>query len=307
MKEYELPEWVRCPACLGKLDGGADLRKAAAVTCTGCKTSYDVKNEIPILLDPATRKEAEEHAEKEDTDAYHAARHVAPANIQYYDFWCQDLLRRIPDRKYERVVELMAGGAEMSRRARSIAKPIVAIDINHKLLSLSRHEVQPDVLPLCSSAAKLPFEDGSLDLVLIQGGLHHVRRFVGDVLKEISRCMAPGAMLIASEPRNDNPLGRAFRRVFYNLHPMHDAAEEDGFTHRQFKGFIEDAGLELKAYEPFAYLGYMLIGNTDLIPLLARMKTNALSSGLIELDRLSAKVPALRNLGWASQIVVQKP
>ena len=51
----------------------------------------------------------------------------------------------------------------------------------------------------------------------------------------------------------------------------------------------------------------MLIGNTDLVPLLARMPQNTLSSSLIALDRVWTRVPVARGLGWASQVVAEKP
>lgn len=301
-----LPDWVRCPSCRGAFDPAPDLSKASSLRCSKCKTSFGVEGGIPVLLDDATRREAEEHAQKEDTNGYHAARHVAPANVEYYDYWCDDLLRRIPQRKYTRVVELMCGGAELSRRARGIPKPIVAIDINRQLLAMSRDEIVPDIVPVCASAEQLPFEDGSIDLVLIQGGLHHVRKRVRAVIKEIARVMAPGAPLVASEPRNDHPFNRAFRRAFYHLHPTPDAEEEDGFTKRELADMFGSAGLSLKQYDPFAYLGYMLIGNTDLVPVLARMQKNRVSSALIGLDRVSSKLPIVRGFGWASEIVAEK-
>jgi ubiquinone/menaquinone biosynthesis C-methylase UbiE len=300
MPSHSLPSWVRCPACRASLEGDSELH------CVQCKARYEVKDGIPILLDEETRKHAEEHAAKEDFAGYHAARHVAPANIQYYDYWVDDLLRRVPGKKHERVIELMAGGAEVSRRARSLPKPIVAIDINHGLLAMSKDELLPDIVPVCASAEQLPFEDASIDLVLIQGGLHHVRKRVAGVVKEIARVMAKGATLIASEPRNDNLFNRAFRRAFYHLHPIPEADEEDGFTEREMRDLLGDAGLSLRQYDPFAYLGYMLIGNTDLVPVLARMQPNAISSSLIALDRACTRLPLARGLGWASQIVAEK-
>lgn len=306
MTTYALPDWVRCPACRAALEKVSDLAAASGVKCTSCTMRYGVEDGIAVLLDEATRRDAEAHAAKEDTSGYHAARHVAPANMQYYDYWVDDLLRRMPQRPYERVVELMAGGAEVSRRARGLTKPIVAIDINRTLLALSKDELVPDIVPVCASAESLPFEDGSIDLVFIQGGLHHVRKRVAGVVREIARVMAPGATLIASEPRNDHPFNRAFRRAFYHLHPIPDAEEEDGFTKREMRALLGDAGLTLREYDPFAYLGYMLIGNTDLVPLLARMDRNAISSSLIALDRMWTKLPLARGLGWASQIVAQK-
>lgn len=300
-----LPDWVVCPSCRGDLTP----RRAAGeeVICGTCHSAFPIESGIPVLLAAAGRAEAAAHAERDSSEGYHQARHGAPSNIQYYDFWCEDMLRRLPARPFARVVELMAGGAELSRRARSLPRPIVAIDSNLDLLRRSRDEIVPETLPVCATAERLPFRDGAVDLVMIQGGLHHVRRRVDRVLGEIARCMAPGAVLLASEPRNDNPLNRAFRRAFYRLHPIPDAEEEDGFTEQELRAFLGEAGLGLRQCDPFAYLGYMLIGNTDLVPFLSRMKRNRLSSLLIGIDRLWAAVPLARGLGWASQILAEKP
>lgn len=306
----ELPDWVRCPQCRGALEAVKSLEAVDGIACTKCKTRYGVKDGIPVLLEESVRVAAEAHTKEEDTEGYHAARHVSPANMEYYDYWCSDLLRRIPPApagRPRRVIELMCGGAELSRRATELPRPIVAIDINRDLLALSRKDLVPSIIPVCSSAEQLPFEDGAIDLVLIQGGLHHVRKRVASVVREIGRVMAPGATLVASEPRNDHPANRAFRRLFYNLHPIPEEEEEDGFTRRELQELFEGGGLRLEQYDPFAYLGYMLIGNTDLVPLFARMPRNRLSSALIGLDRLSAKLPVLRGLGWASEIVGRKP
>jgi hypothetical protein len=62
----------------------------------------------------------------------------------------------------------------------------------------------------------------------------------------------------------------------------------------------------LEQYDPFAYVGYMLIGNTDLVPVLARMRRNWLSSLLVGVDRAWSRTPVLRQLGWASQILARK-
>jgi len=50
---------------------------------------------------------------------------------------------------------------------------------------------------------RLPFESGSKDIVVIQGGLHHLREFPGDLeqtLSEVARVLAPGGRIITVEP-----------------------------------------------------------------------------------------------------------
>jgi SAM-dependent methyltransferase len=308
----ELPDWVVCPLCHGAFTGAAqrDLDTGSELECAACHVRFAVQGGIPILLDDEGKKLFAHEEATDTTDSYQKARHESSVNIQYYDYWCEDLYARLEQARngkpIRRVVELMCGGAEMARRAKGLPKPIVGIDLSHKLLQMNRAEIVPDVVPVCASATRLPFTDGSIDLFIIQGGLHHVRRFVDKVLLEIARCLSDGGLLLASEPRNDNPLNRAVRRAVYHLHPLPDAEEEDGFTEKQLRDFMQAAGLELKVYDPFAYLGYVLIGNTDMVPLFFGMKPSTLSSFLIGLDAAMAKTPLLRRLGWASQIVSTK-
>ena len=99
---------------------------------------------------------------------------------------------------------------------------------------------------------------------------------------------------------------RALGDDFYRLHPIPDEQEEDGFTRTELRDYLREAGLVLEQYDPFAYIGYMLIGNTDLVPVLSRMRTNWASSFLIALDRSWSRLPLARGLGWASQILARK-
>lgn len=312
----KLPDWVVCPLCRTPFAGVVDLTSTAAapLKCPGCNVEHSIKEGIPILLDQEGKKLFEHEESHDTTDSYQKARHESSVNIEYYDYWCSDLYSRLPlnpDRPIRHVVELMAGGAEMARRAQSngrqLPKPIVAIDLSHKLLAMNRDAIVPDVIPVCASATALPFKDGTVDLFIIQGGLHHVRKIVDRVLIEIARCLSPGGVILASEPRNDSLVNRAVRRAFYRLHPIPDAEEEDGFTESQLQHLMAAAGLEVKSYEPFAYVGYVLIGNTDLVPFFSRMKKNPVSRLLVGLDAAMAKTPLVRRLGWASQIVCAKP
>ena len=72
------------------------------------------------------------------------------------------------------------------------------------------------------------------------------------------------------------------------------------------RAVLGGAGLALEQYDPFAYVGYTLVGNTDLVSVFARMERNWLSSLLIGIDRAWSRLPVLRGLGWASQILATK-
>ncbi len=66
---------------------------------------------------------------------------------------------------------------------------------------------------LLADGLRLPFADGSLDLIYIQHVLHHI----GDVeraLAEVRRCLRPGGVLFLVETVEDNPIIHWGRRLY---------------------------------------------------------------------------------------------
>jgi SAM-dependent methyltransferase len=143
--------------------------------------------------------------------------------------------------------------------------------------------------------------DACVGAVLIQGGLHHARPLLTAILSEVRRVLRPGGVLVASEPANDHFLTRAVRRWQYARSALqgHDP-DEDGFTRRELQGALSACGLRLTSYRIFGYLAYPLLGNTDLLPLLAKVRWRGLGYALLGLDWALERLPLVRRMGWAS-------
>lgn len=98
------------------------------------------------------------------------------------------------------VLELFAGRANgLSALARLGFRRLFALDRSLRLLASS------DWRPRSSAgdARQLPYRDGSLDVVVIQGGLHHLEALPGDLdatLGEIARVLRPRGRLFVVEP-----------------------------------------------------------------------------------------------------------
>lgn len=279
--------------------------------CQGCGQTFARHAGIPVFLSP------EKYAECLATSGprtmvltrYAAARRQAEMTRLYYDWWVEEMLREVPADITGPMVELMCGGAEISRRLPARLGAAVAFDLNPLGLEEASEALKAAgehrVTVVGGTAAKLPFASGTIPLVMIQGGLHHVRPILDRVLTEIARVLSPRGLLVASEPANDHPLIHRIRRWQYARSPMH-AADEEGFSRTDLATFLTAAGMELVGYRTFGFLAYTLMGNTDLIPLLRTCSWAPLGHALLLADVVHARLPMVRRLAFASLFTAVK-
>jgi SAM-dependent methyltransferase len=127
-------------------------------------------------------------------------------------------LRRALEALFDRVVpadagtvlDLACGTAYywplLARRCRRL----VGADLSQAMAAAGRrrHVVAggPPGLVVCAEAGRLPFADGSFDLVLAVDALHHLAG-LGETLREVRRVLAPRAgTFVAVEPNVLNPV-----------------------------------------------------------------------------------------------------
>jgi hypothetical protein len=75
---------------------------------------------------------------------------------------------------------------------------------------------------------------------------------------------------------------------------------EDGFTKQELQEAFSRAGLVLEKYDRFGFIAYPLMGNTDILPVLARSRSQRLGSALLHFDEALEQIPGIRHLAWAS-------
>jgi SAM-dependent methyltransferase len=291
-----------CPACHGPLERRPDGRR-----CGGCGAEYPRRANVDVLLAEDEWRDALAHLEEERPilEQYVRARREAALNILYYDHWVARMLAEIPPGHAGPVLELMCGGAEICRRLPRRLRPAVALDLNVAMVEQAAADLarmgRDDVTVLCGTAARLPLPDASMGVVLVQGGFHHAKPLLPVILAEVARVLRPDGLLIASEPANDFWLVRRVRHWQYAHSPMqgHDPGE-DGFTQPELDAALRDAGLRLERYRRCGYVAYPLIGNTDVLPVLARSRARWLGNALLGIDRALEHVPVIGGMGWIS-------
>ena len=193
---------LACPHCGAALAFDGDFR------CTGCGKVYPVQQGVPILLD-------------DDSAASFAQARADAENVQLRAKLTTSPLMRFANATrpphpftYMRWKVSRAQRAAFSALAANAGDDPVFLDIGSGILGglnadglspLVRNNIVPlEIAPtsgvgVVGDAHKLPFLDGSIDGVLIQGVLEHVvdpQRIV----REILRVLKPGAPVFAEVP-----------------------------------------------------------------------------------------------------------
>jgi SAM-dependent methyltransferase len=102
-----------------------------------------------------------------------------------------------------RALELGCGTGEFTRRVAPAGSRLVALDLSQELLARARAKVPAGARFVRGNAERLPFPDGTFDVVFGCSILHHLE--VEAALDEVRRVLRPGGRLVFSEPNLLNP------------------------------------------------------------------------------------------------------
>jgi SAM-dependent methyltransferase len=112
---------------------------------------------------------------------------------------------------------------------------------------------QGSALLVAAAGERLPFPDGSFDLVYVSHVLHHAADHRA-VLREIRRVLAPGAALLLLETCEDNPLMRLARTI----RPRWEAVPvRSRFRYAELLADVRRAGFEVRRTGQFNVLYWM--------------------------------------------------
>jgi ubiquinone/menaquinone biosynthesis C-methylase UbiE len=295
---------IICPLCHGSLSEDRDH----TLRCCQCAAIYPRRATADVLLTDAEWAEYLQEWEQEKDfllERYSTARRRALLEIMYYDMWAARMFALIPPECTGPLLEIMAGEGELVRRRPPQITSAVMFDINVNALEraaqyfMSTGETRIQVVG--GTVGHLPFPAESFNIVMVQGGLHHVRFQLSRVLAEVHRVLRPGGILVGSEPANDCWLTRRIRHWQYKTskHQGNDRGE-DGFTRAELNALLSAIGFDLKHYTTFGFIAYPLMGNIDLLPFLTKSRSRILGKTLLGIDALLECIPLIRNCAWAN-------
>jgi SAM-dependent methyltransferase len=175
-----LPELLVCPACRSVLEW-----QAHEARCTGCGAVYEVADGIPVLRpgesdDADGQKDVQAAFFDEADPEFEVTRpHGTP---WLYQWLLAEKFRRslagLPLRVEGLTAVTICGGSGMDAEflARAGAS-VISTDISLGAAQRTRERARRfgfDVLPVVADAGALPLRDGSVDLLYVHDGLHHL-------------------------------------------------------------------------------------------------------------------------------------
>lgn len=180
---------LACPACHGRLAGGAGM-----LTCDACAAAYPIRNGIPMLLPPGfdaahvhdELDHAHDHKHRQSAfydrgvaEEFEITRpHGAPGA---YGWLLAEKFRRgtahLPPLAGRTVADVCCGSgmdAEMLARA---GAAVIAFDISEGCAARARERARRaglDYLAVVADVERLPLRDRAVDIAFVHDGLHHL-------------------------------------------------------------------------------------------------------------------------------------
>jgi SAM-dependent methyltransferase len=121
------------------------------------------------------------------------------------------------------VLEAMCGSGQTTGYLVERGARVTGLDISTELIS-SFEKRWPRCEAVCASVLKTPFGSGSLDCVVIVGGLHHLHPRVAEAVDEIHRILKPGGYFCFMEPHAGS-LPDTLRKLWYRCDPLFEENE----------------------------------------------------------------------------------
>ena len=158
-------------------------------------------------------------------------------------------LCRVPELEYasllkptKRTLDHCCGDGQFASLAWPGSKLSAGCDINEPAASLARSAGIYERIDVCDAAGRLPYEDGTFDLVFNNSGLEHILNLPA-ALSEIRRVLAPGGVLAFSVLNHRYfewwPLLEEEKAAYRQWQPFFHA-----LSISQWDGFLLQAGLK---------------------------------------------------------------
>ena len=134
---------------------------------------------------------------------------------EYRRRFIYDYLFKGIDLAGKNVLEGMSGSGQTTRYLTCLGADVTALDISEAAIDSLRKRF-PGIKTLCASICDTKLKSGSLDCVVIIGGLHHLHPRLYDAIEEIHRILKKGGYFCFSEPPQGT-LMDMIRKLWYRF------------------------------------------------------------------------------------------
>jgi ubiquinone/menaquinone biosynthesis C-methylase UbiE len=212
----------------------------------------------------------------------------------------------------ESIAEICCGHGEMSTLFGSQIGSGIGLDISPAMLAAAcqKHQDVESMFYIQGDATRLPLGDGEFKSVFMLGGIHHVSDRAR-LFSEIYRILQPGGRFFFREPVSDFFLWRWIRAMIYRISPALDASTERPLLWSETIPALERAGLRLRTWNTYGFLGFCLFMNSDVLVFNRLFRylpgVRAITKLFASFDDFIVRLPGLRHAGLQVIGVAEKP
>jgi SAM-dependent methyltransferase len=157
-------------------------------------------------------------AEKAFHNARFSEENLTKASKYYMALrlWYEDYFRKVTTAKAASILELGCGAESLAVNWTATGFDFTSIDISEEAVQYTeKNSTLPQAKFLVNDAHQMVFPDGSFDLIVGRGILHHLDLPVA--CQELKRVLRPRGIIIFGEPLDCNPLINIYRRLTPNI------------------------------------------------------------------------------------------
>ena len=311
---------LMCPECKNNLI----KLNFDKLLCTSCNNQYPIKDGIPVLLpvklDSFKLLEAEYH----DHEA-HQYSEINMTDSYRVTFYHEKYIKLFKEfNKNATVLEVGSGDGQDANLIKEFDLNLIQSDISFEMVKLAKKQSLSNSIYVVSDAETIPCKDSSLDAIMIVGALHHLPSPI-NFFKEARRSLKPSGILIIGFEPNRWPYFSVYPilRFLKNLlkidkytHSKHSDvsigdSETEGFTHNDFKKFLEESDLILQRLDRIwlihGFIHTLLsIINSKLPPEKLIDLPVKVQKIIIFIDDLILCLPIIKNFCWHWTLVAKK-
>jgi SAM-dependent methyltransferase len=214
-----------------------------------------------------------------------------PKDVYIYQISLRDQIIRnlLGHQKFTIVLDLGCGTGFHQETLRHYASQLIGADMSFGALKECRRNFSGEYV-VCD-INQLPFKKNSIDLIWIAGVLHHVPDTLPVVIKNITRILRTGGILLVDEPNKLNPLNY-FILKFSKADPT---GSEKSLSSASVKKILMDSHMKILSSDWYEFLSPLgLISGNNFIFRLCERGDTLLGRSFIRLFLLRWTIHAIK-------------
>jgi len=298
---------LRCPATRQPLHDERGELVSQDGTCRYRVTASG----IPLLAESGLSEDSSIQQRHYDRIAAAYLTNLHEPHTQEYMAYLDESFRQMVPARLGTTLEVCCGAGEAFILFGDRIPQGIGIDVSQVMLEAARQRHPgPSRLFVQGDATNMPLADGSVDTVMVLGGIHHVNDRAR-LFSEINRVLKSGGGLYWREPVDDFFLWRWLRAIVYRVSPTLDAETEHPIRKNPTFESLKTAGFAIEQWRTFGFLGYCLLMNSDVLPFVRAWRylpgVRSFTRVMAHADAATLHIWGLRHAGLIAVGSARKP